>query len=354
MTISPHLSIGEVLNILHDEFPDITISKIRFLESQGLIEPERTPSGYRRFYEPDLSRIRWILVQQRDHFLPLKVIKDRLDSGFIPPGREDDLRAVGGPPTTPGEPFHVTQAAAVDAAESSGVTRAMAVPSSAGGDHESVASIGPSDSDVDPSSPDGVGHIAGGAPTADGSETGVVGDADLVSDNGGSAERAGEGTASDFASWTPPRLSRSPRRGDTGETESARRATDLSSVSLTLQELSSASGLDAATLNELGRYGVIAGREVNGAMIYGDDALLAARLAGRFAAYGIEPRHIRSYRVAADKEMALFDQVVAPLMRQRHPQGVRAADSLAELGELGEQMRRVLLERLVREYLGQE
>lgn len=85
-----HLSIGEVLSTLRDEFPDVTISKIRFLESQGLVDPERTPSGYRKFYDHDVTRLRWILTQQREHFLPLKVIKDRLD------GRLDDV-APGGP-----------------------------------------------------------------------------------------------------------------------------------------------------------------------------------------------------------------------------------------------------------------
>ncbi len=75
-----HRSIGDVLALLQDEFPDVTISKIRFLESQGLIEPERTPSGYRKFYEADVERLRWVLHQQKTHFLPLKVIKDRLDA----------------------------------------------------------------------------------------------------------------------------------------------------------------------------------------------------------------------------------------------------------------------------------
>jgi len=84
-----HLSIGEVLAELSDEFPDITISKIRFLESQGLVNPERTPSGYRKFYPNDLTRLRWILYQQKEHFLPLKVIKERLDE--LPPGGEDRL-----------------------------------------------------------------------------------------------------------------------------------------------------------------------------------------------------------------------------------------------------------------------
>ena len=74
-----HLSIGEVLSLLQDEFPDVTISKIRFLEAQGLLDPERTPSGYRKFYEADVDRLRYILREQKDNYLPLKVIKDRLD-----------------------------------------------------------------------------------------------------------------------------------------------------------------------------------------------------------------------------------------------------------------------------------
>src|SRR5271155_4846915 len=81
-----YLSIREVLDLLVNDFPEITISKIRFLESRGLIHPERTPSGYRKFYEADVKRLRWILMQQREHFLPLKVIKGRLDgtNGGVP------------------------------------------------------------------------------------------------------------------------------------------------------------------------------------------------------------------------------------------------------------------------------
>jgi len=73
-----YLSIGQVLDLLKQEFPDLTISKIRFLESQGLLDPERTPSGYRKFYVPDVERIRFILRAQPDQYLPLKVIKGRL------------------------------------------------------------------------------------------------------------------------------------------------------------------------------------------------------------------------------------------------------------------------------------
>jgi DNA-binding transcriptional MerR regulator len=73
-----YMSIGEVLVTLKTEFPDITISKIRFLEGEGLIGPERTPSGYRKFYDEDVDRLRMILRLQRDEYLPLKVIKERL------------------------------------------------------------------------------------------------------------------------------------------------------------------------------------------------------------------------------------------------------------------------------------
>jgi DNA-binding transcriptional MerR regulator len=101
MMARAHVSIGDVLNQLRDEFPEITISKIRFLESQGLVEPERTPSGYRKFYAGDVERLRWILREQREHFLPLKVIKERLeeidrDGGFeeSPEARAEKAEAV--------------------------------------------------------------------------------------------------------------------------------------------------------------------------------------------------------------------------------------------------------------------
>jgi DNA-binding transcriptional MerR regulator len=73
-----YLGIGEVLVRLQDEFPDVSVSKIRFLESEGLIEPARSPSGYRRFDEADVERLRYILTAQRDQYLPLRVIKERL------------------------------------------------------------------------------------------------------------------------------------------------------------------------------------------------------------------------------------------------------------------------------------
>lgn len=75
-----HRGIGEVLAELRADFPDVTISKIRFLESEGLVEPHRTPSGYRKFSPADVERLRYILRAQRDHYLPLRVIREHLDA----------------------------------------------------------------------------------------------------------------------------------------------------------------------------------------------------------------------------------------------------------------------------------
>ena len=74
------MSIGQVLAALRDDFPDVTISKIRFLEAEGLVEPQRAPSGYRRFTADDVERLRYVLGAQRDHYLPLKVIREHLDA----------------------------------------------------------------------------------------------------------------------------------------------------------------------------------------------------------------------------------------------------------------------------------
>ncbi|MGW8379530.1 MerR family transcriptional regulator [Streptomyces sp. ODS28] len=74
------MSIGAVLHVLREEFPDVTISKIRFLETEGLIEPSRSPSGYRKFSTEDVERLSYVLRMQRDHYLPLKVIREQLDA----------------------------------------------------------------------------------------------------------------------------------------------------------------------------------------------------------------------------------------------------------------------------------
>ena len=103
------MSIGEVLTQLRSDFPDVTISKIRFLESEGLVEPARTPSGYRKFSHADVGRLHYVLATQRDHYLPLRVIKehlDALDRGLEPPaipgGRPQAPTSAGRPDWAPG------------------------------------------------------------------------------------------------------------------------------------------------------------------------------------------------------------------------------------------------------------
>ena len=89
-------TIGEVINLLRAEFPDVTVSKIRFLETQGLVRPDRSTSGYRMFTEDDIQRIQYILSEQRDHYLPLKVIKSKLTAWEH--GEESPVVPDGGPP----------------------------------------------------------------------------------------------------------------------------------------------------------------------------------------------------------------------------------------------------------------
>ncbi len=108
MSSRSYLSIGDVLTLLREEFPDVTISKIRFLESQGLVNPERSPSGYRKFFDHDVERLRWVLRQQREHFLPLKVIRDRLADGDLDDG--DELSNGNAVSTRAPEPVHATAA----------------------------------------------------------------------------------------------------------------------------------------------------------------------------------------------------------------------------------------------------
>jgi DNA-binding transcriptional MerR regulator len=93
-----YFGIGEVIAQLRAEFPDISVSKIRFLEAEGLIQPARSPSGYRKFGPADVDRLRYILTAQRDLYLPLRVIKDQLESdqpAAGPMSRREVLDATG-------------------------------------------------------------------------------------------------------------------------------------------------------------------------------------------------------------------------------------------------------------------
>ncbi|MFD5051784.1 transcriptional regulator FtsR [Streptomyces tendae] len=197
-TDSGLMSIGAVLNALRDEFPDITISKIRFLESEGLVEPRRTPAGYRKFSAHDVERLAQVLRMQRDHYLPLKVIREHLD--------------------------------AVERGE------AVALPR--------------------------VGR-----------------------------QRDGEAVPESAEAPTVARIGR--------------------------DELLATAGIDDQELKEWESYGLLAPLP-DGA--YDAEAVTVASLVLQLGRFGIEPRHLRVMKAAADREAGLVDQVVAPLKRHRNPQ----------------------------------
>jgi len=277
-----HLSIGEVLNLLQDEFPDITISKIRFLESQGLLEPERTPSGYRKFYEDDIERLRWILRQQREHFLPLKVIKDRLAAGELD---EPATRR----PSEPGR--------------SDGVE--VAAPTGAG---------------------------PGATPVAD---------------------PAGDGDAEPAPAPKPARRGRARARKEASAPVAPVLDTGQTAVSMSLEELVAATGLPARTIGELEQYGLLASRTFGSTHVYDEDALTVARIAATFVAHGLEPRHLRMYKVAAEREAGILEQLVMPMLKQRDPAArQQAIDTLEELARAGDQLRGAMLRHALRGELG--
>jgi DNA-binding transcriptional MerR regulator len=216
------LSIGQVLASLRDDFPDVTISKIRFLEAEGLVAPERTASGYRKFSRADVTRLRYVLAAQRDHYLPLRVIKENLaamDRGLEP---------------------------AADRAQEPQIPRALTVV-------------------------DGVPEPAAFAPDA-----------------------------------VELRLSRA--------------------------ELMKAAGLDEDTLDTLEQYGLVAA--LTGGY-YDGAALVVAKTAGSLSSFGIEPRHLRAFKSAADREIGLIEQVLSPLLGQRTADGrVRAEETAREFAAL--------------------
>lgn len=204
------ISIGAVLRVLQPDFPDLTISKIRYLETEGLVSPERRSSGYRLFAESDVARLRFILTAQRDRFWPLKVIKDaldRLDQGLDVPGLTSDEAPAPASPT-----------------------------------------------------------------------------------------RGEEGAAPAVADLSAAALRR-------------RRA-----VRLTPAELRERTGLDHAAYGQLKAFGLL--RTDASGRHHADD-LDVATAAAALSGYGLEARHLRAFRVGADRELGLTQQILEPLRRRR-------------------------------------
>jgi DNA-binding transcriptional MerR regulator len=307
-----HLSIGEVLNILREEFPDVTISKIRFLESQGLIDPERTPSGYRKFYESDVSRLRWILHQQKENFLPLKVIKERLDRM----GEE--------------QPAPVQSIARAK-------PRARRAPSRQARRAQDLA----------PQLP--LGDPMPTAPSHD----------ELAS-----TAKNGDRARMDEHSPRPEKDERTqPRAEETRPTppdEAPREAPDDAAPTdgkdgLTRRELARSAGLEDWQLNELESFGLLEPAGYNGSdALFDDEAQAVASAAAGFYAHGISARHLRMYKHFAEREAALFQQVMLQYIRQRNPEArAKAQQELASLSRLGRALRSALLVKAVRDSLGE-
>jgi DNA-binding transcriptional MerR regulator len=392
-----HLSIGEVLSLLRDEFPDVTISKIRFLESQGLVDPERTPSGYRKFYEHDVDRLRWILRQQRENFLPLKVIKGRLtdqdddesdgleasemdgNGSGAPdavPVRSSGASAAESDPGFPGPPAgpavdspggRYGQAPVPDAREGNERVVADAPPTDAGPVSLSDPAVG--DSNVVPGTADGTDDLGGPQagsrppppappPGASGlSGAGAPSGADVASaaevlPGVGVPPGAGVGSAGVGSAGVQPGVA-GTWSGAGSAAAGARRLlpADEEADSFTLEELMTRSGLDQSQVDELTRFGLISPASSSGGERYYDaDSVAIATVSAGFARHGVEARHLRGWRNSAEREVSLFEQVVVPLLRQRNPQARHQAGvTLDELAELGASLREILVRRALRQ-----
>jgi DNA-binding transcriptional MerR regulator len=390
-----YLSIGDVLTLLREEFPDVTISKIRFLESQGLVNPERSPSGYRKFFDHDVERLRWVLRQQREHFLPLKVIRDRLadgeldDSGDYGNGKQfEHAHASPGGTVATRRAHGTADAPAEDAptradeevmarilADASRRAASMPAPAegspSRRGTHAASASTDEPPTDPGPGSKSRRAEpVAGTAPrggaspgprhaagSAEGGPAGR-GKPDTSGSGAPAAGSSGGGGRSGSGGDAPPPAA-TGRRGQ-GSKNAANAASAASATvgivtgaSMTADELCSASGLSPEELAALESFGLVEAVAVAGILTYDEEALTVANLASSFRAFGIEPRHLRLYRNAADREMGLIEQVVIPLLRQRNPESrQRAIESADQLAALGQTMRATLLRLALRRHLG--
>jgi DNA-binding transcriptional MerR regulator len=343
-----YLSIGDVLSLLRQEFPDITISKIRFLESQGLVDPERSPSGYRKFYEHDVERLRWVLRQQREHFLPLKVIRDRLArSGDISTDMEDfDAEAVS-------EADEESEISAFEAAAETFERDAVELEVPEVGAVNGTYTEDVIDDTWEEPIAAAPAASSAPAPTALAARPTAVRTTPLPDRDPPLPEA--EPVAALVVEPSPPVPAEpAPRtiRGREGSAESVH-AVHVSGASMTLDELCAASGLGATEVASLEGFGMIEPIVVGGALYYDEDCLTVAKLAGDFARYGIEPRHLRLFRNAADRELGLIEQVVTPLLRQRNPEArQRALDAADELSRLGGALRGAIVRRALRHHFG--
>jgi DNA-binding transcriptional MerR regulator len=284
-----YLSIGEVLSILRVDFPDVTISKIRFLEGQGLVCPERTSSGYRKFHDPDVERLRFVLLHQREHFLPLKVIKERMvDAGLAP---EE-------PPPARARRNSVSELVAA-LQETPPSTRA--VPDADASRREAVRST-----PMRPAAPTESTEVA-------------------------KAERTPQ----------PPAAADEPVPAKPGTPR------------LTAEDVAAQAGIEVASVTALVEHGLLSPATSRTGGGFDEDSVAIAKAAAGFFAIGLEPRHLKILRHGVDRELGMIDTLVLPLLQSRTPEGrVRAREQATQFARLSTALRAAILRAALRDTLG--
>jgi MerR family regulatory protein len=355
----PYLSIGEVLEVLKAEFDGLSIAQVRDLESRGLFTPERTASGYRKFYESDLGRLRDLLARHGSSLS--RPVRPRIggraertgggnDAGYAIARSANDRtiepgHRVGPSERLPGDPEHRHPAAAARRARAAAALASLS---------EATEPARGTDA-----------RRSGASRDRHGSGTGLT-----TSPGGASREQLHRDTApfggGSAGSEIPPPQPDDQRGPNlvlvpppvvaavaVAEAAPVIRRNPLgamsSGVSMSLNELSSASGLSLEQIHELESQSLIRGKTVFSETYYDEDALLVANLSRKFLAFGIEPRHLRMFRLTAEREAAFYEQLVTPMLRRRNPEArTEAMDALARLLELGEQLRAVAVRHVLR------
>lgn len=321
-------SIGDVLEQLSDDFPDITVSKIRFLESQGLIAPMRTASGFRMFSDTDITKLKWILLHQRDRFLPLKVIKEYLAS------LSDDAFADGNLPN-----FDF---------ESSG-TLHLEGPETSTVDNENIDQKRGHLTSV-PTSKDDTGQIATisqlhasakeqeqGSGTKTGSKTALLQESPARS-------RTPDSRTSKRLSRTaqPPvvydsilsHLNADSLLGSTEamtpkKTKSLKKSKKEDSV-LGLEAMTIETGISGPVLKDLAKYAILESTGTGNSMVFHRDELPLASTIAPLLDRGIEVRHLKNYLLFASREIGFLEHVVQDDLRKKNPQALEIAQEKAK------------------------
>lgn len=328
-------SIGDVLEQLSDDFPDITVSKIRFLESQGLIAPMRTSSGFRMFSDTDITKLKWILIHQRDRFLPLKVIKEYLSTV------SDDAFADGNMPAFDFESsgalaLEGTESATQSTSESAAPVREVkhlaAVPSGATAEAESnVSQLRPRE-DI---------HAKSRAQSQQAHPgTTIVQEAPAKIEKE-SRERQRMARRSMRAMPSPiardNALSRLDVEALVGSTEAmttqkskATKTEKSKSAVLSLEAMTTATGISGPNLKELVRFGVLEATGTGNSIVFHNDEVALAKVIAPLLERGIEVRHVKNYALFAAREVGFLEHVVQEDLHKRNPQATAIAQEKAK------------------------